>query len=235
MVSCKPDELAGIEWSSACSSRRQGRRARSMPPMKSLHCEVQDLSFKAPLGASSTCEEGTASTAIAPPTIRHGWFCSAIEKSKGATPGEEPSCAVDDLSTCSSDASQQDIPPVQHSDEDDLQQASEAIHTRQSEASTVYASGAPPPLAATTVCVAGPFDGHWELSMQFPGRSVSQWLQTFSIFGDRVVDGEGKLCRLQRMPDGEVKLEGGTLKMWGNVLLRRGKQGISLTFKRRAA
>eukprot|EP00747_Dinoflagellata_sp_TGD_P168489 gnl/TRDRNA2_/TRDRNA2_194963_c0_seq1.p1 gnl/TRDRNA2_/TRDRNA2_194963_c0~~gnl/TRDRNA2_/TRDRNA2_194963_c0_seq1.p1 ORF type:complete len:126 (+),score=21.36 gnl/TRDRNA2_/TRDRNA2_194963_c0_seq1:58-435(+) len=79
----------------------------------------------------------------------------------------------------------------------------------------------------------GEFDGDWELAFESPLGKVATWLKSFSIVQGRVIDGEGRICRLRMMPDGQVLFEGGVLERWGACLVRRGKKHVTLLFKLR--
>eukprot|EP00427_Karlodinium_veneficum_P067554 CAMPEP_0169306422 /NCGR_PEP_ID=MMETSP1017-20121227/711_1 /TAXON_ID=342587 /ORGANISM="Karlodinium micrum, Strain CCMP2283" /LENGTH=192 /DNA_ID=CAMNT_0009399563 /DNA_START=81 /DNA_END=656 /DNA_ORIENTATION=- len=74
------------------------------------------------------------------------------------------------------------------------------------------------------------FDGDWEVVS--PQPSLQRWLHTLSIHGHNVRDGEGGSTHLKINSEGEVVLEGGTLTLEGDTLVRTGKSGKKVVFER---
>ena len=65
-------------------------------------------------------------------------------------------------------------------------------------------------------------DGEWEAENV---SCLNTWLHRLLIIGPQVLDGEGSLVQLRRATNGDVTLEGGTLTLEGEMLVRTGKSG----------
>lgn len=77
-----------------------------------------------------------------------------------------------------------------------------------------------------------PFDGEWVLCN--PKGALADWLDSLTIDGDVVVDGNGEACRLTRAR-GETWLFGGRLARKGVALVRKGKSGGVQVYMRRGS
>lgn len=78
------------------------------------------------------------------------------------------------------------------------------------------------------------YDGQWVLCSRetCSQKHIASWLETLTICGNLVVDGNGKLCTLSQTSRGPV-LFGGRLKRKGAALVRVGKTGGVLVYLRR--
>mmetsp|Transcript_123478 Transcript_123478/g.354786 ORF Transcript_123478/g.354786 Transcript_123478/m.354786 type:complete len:287 (+) Transcript_123478:113-973(+) len=73
------------------------------------------------------------------------------------------------------------------------------------------------------------FDGHWVLVKKEP--NIQDWLTSFRIDGDEVVDGIGVRCKILRAPSGP-RLCGGRLFLEGIRMKRVGKSGKVQEYRR---
>ena len=74
------------------------------------------------------------------------------------------------------------------------------------------------------------FNGHWVLIQTNECRGVNEWLTKFTIDGYDVIDGCGDNIQLKQKR-GIVYFEGGELTIISGVLYRKGKSGITLSYK----